>query len=130
MKDISDSLPQVLRSHIEAQNTPNLEAFAATFASDALLNDARREFVGVEAIKAWAAREIFGDNVRVQLESAYEHGGIYILRLIYDGDFDKAGLPDPLVLTNYITLRDDRIAHLFVTLNQVSYPDQPMPGIR
>lgn len=130
MRDVTGSLPQVLRTHIEAHNTPDPEAFAATFASDALLNDARREFVGVEAIKAWADREIFGDNVRVQLESAYEHGGVYVVRLINDGDFDKAGLPDPIVLTNYFTLRDDKITHLFVTLNQVSYPDQPTPGVR
>lgn len=130
MKDVTNSLPQVILDHIEAHNTPDPAAFAATFTSDALVNDARREWIGVDAIAQWAEKEIFGDNVRVELDSAYEHNGTYVVRLINDGDFDKTGLPDPIILTNYIKLVDDKIAELTVILNLVSYPDHPTPGIR
>ncbi|SHI42554.1 nuclear transport factor 2 family protein [Pollutimonas bauzanensis] len=130
MKDVTNSLPSVILDHIQAHNTPDPAAFAATFASNALVNDARREWVGVDAISKWAEKEIFGDNVRVELVSAYELEGMYIVRLKNDGDFDKAGLPDPIILTNYFTLINDKIAQLIVLLNMVSYPDKPEPGIR
>ncbi len=130
MKDVTASLPSIILDHIEAHNTPDPVAFARTFAPDALLNDARREWVGVDAISKWAEKEIFGDNVRVELVSAYEHNGTYIVRLKNDGDFDKTGLPDPIILTNYFTLIDDKIAQLIVILNMVSYPEKPEPGIR
>ncbi len=35
----------------------------ATFADDALVNDAHREFWGAEAIRRWVAREMVGDRV-------------------------------------------------------------------
>jgi hypothetical protein len=126
MKDVTNSLPPVILDHIKAHNTPDPVAFAATFAPDALLNDARREWIGVDAISKWAEKEIFGDNVRVELDSAYEHNGTYIVRLKNDGDFDKTGLPDPIILTNYFKLIGDKIAEL----NMVSYPEKPKPGVR
>ena len=60
MKDITNDLPQVIADHIAAHNMPDPQAFLATFAPDALVNDALREFVGHDAIRAWAAKEIFG----------------------------------------------------------------------
>ncbi|MDR1074991.1 MAG: nuclear transport factor 2 family protein [Xanthomonadaceae bacterium] len=130
MKDVTNSLPSVILDHIRAHNTPDPAAFAATFASDALLNDARREWIGVDAISSWAEREIFGDNVRVELVSAYEHHGTYIVRLKNDGDFDKTGLPDPIILTNYFKLSNNKIVELIVILNMTSYPEKPVPGVR
>jgi hypothetical protein len=34
-----------------------------------------------------------------------------------DGAFDKTRLPDPLILDLYFTLRDSKIARLFIVLN-------------
>ncbi|WP_025856614.1 nuclear transport factor 2 family protein [Pseudomonas sp. CHM02] len=130
MKDVTHALPQVILEHIQAHNTPDAKAFAATFASDALLNDASREWFGVDAISKWAEKEIFGDNIRVELVSAYENQGTYIVHLKNDGDFDKTGLPDPVILTNYIRLAGDKITQLIVLLNKVNYPEQPEPGVR
>jgi hypothetical protein len=63
MKNITNDLPQVIADHVAAHNQPDPQAFLETFAPDAILNDARREFLGHDAIRAWAAKEIFGDNV-------------------------------------------------------------------
>src|SRR6266851_4262997 len=38
----------------------------------------------------------------------------------YDGDYDKANLPDELILTNYFTVRDGRILTLIVIRNTPS----------
>ena len=118
MKDITHELPQVIVDHIAAHNSPDPQAFLATFAPDALLNDAQREFLGHEAIRAWAAKEIFGDNVTLEVQRAWEHAGGVILHARYDGDFDKTKLPDPLILTNYFVLREDKIAQLITLLNK------------
>ena len=39
-----------------------------------------------------------------------------------DGLYDKTGLPDPLILTHYFTVRDDRIIRLFVIRNEPPPP--------
>jgi SnoaL-like domain len=118
LKDITHQLPQVIVDHIAAHNSPDPQAFLATFAPDALLNDAQRELLGHEAIRAWAAKEIFGDNVTLEVQWAWEHAGGVILHARYDGDFDKTNLPDPLILTNYFVLREGKIAQLVTLLNK------------
>jgi hypothetical protein len=36
------------------------------------------------------------------------------LDAVIEGDYDKTALPDPLVLTYYFTVRDDRIVRLIL----------------
>ncbi len=118
MQKISvDALPRVVLDHIAAHNNHDPDAFMATLAPDALVNDAKREFLGHPAIRAWAEKEIFGDNVTLQIESAFEHFGGTIVRCRVDGDFDKAKLPDPLILTYYFAVQGSVITQLIVLLN-------------
>ncbi len=70
-----------------------------------------------ERIRAWVAAEIVGDHVTIVPVEAFEHHGMTIVRGRYDGDYDKAGLPDELILTNYFAVEDDRIVSLFVIHN-------------
>jgi hypothetical protein len=121
MKDVTNALPQVITGHFEAQNAPDPDAFIATFAPDALLNDAQREFLGHEAIRTWAAKEIFGDNVRAEIVRAYAHHGAYIVHAKFDGDFDKTNLPDPVVLTCYFNLVKEKITQLVILLNNATW---------
>jgi ketosteroid isomerase-like protein len=115
--DITQALPQVVADHIAAYNAHDPDALIATFAADALLNDARREFIGMDAIRAWAGKEIFGDNVTLAVESAFEQYGDIVLHARADGDFDKTNLPAPLVLTYYFSIRDEKITQLIIVLN-------------
>ena len=89
----------------------------ATFAGDALVNDARREFWGADAIRRWVAREMVGDHVTIEVTEILEHHGDTIVRGRYDGTFDKTNLPDELVLTNYFTVRDGKIVSLIIIHN-------------
>jgi ketosteroid isomerase-like protein len=117
LNPITTNLPRVIADHVAAHNNHDPDALISTFAPDALLNDARREFAGHDAIRAWADKEIFGDNVTLAVEVAYEHHGDIILRCRVDGDFDKSKLPDPVILTYYFSLRDDKISQLIILLN-------------
>ena len=117
MKDITNALPRVVKDHIMAHNRPDPELLMATLAPDALLNDNRREFLGHEAIRKWADKEIFSDKVTLDPQVAYEQYGSIIVRCTVDGTFDKSKLPDPVVLTYYFNLRDNLITQLVVLLN-------------
>jgi ketosteroid isomerase-like protein len=118
LKNITQALPNVIADHVSAYNNHDPDALMATLAADALLNDAQREFVGHEAIRAWADKEIFGDNVTLATEVAYEQYGDIIARFRVDGDFDKSKLPDPVILTYYFSIRNDKITQLIVLLNK------------
>jgi ketosteroid isomerase-like protein len=117
MKDITANLPRVIAAHVAACNKHDPEALMATLAPDALVNDAKREFLGHAAIRAGADKEIFGDNVTLDVQQGYEQHGDIVLRCRASGDFDKTNLPDPLILTYYFSVRDDRITQLIIILN-------------
>jgi len=119
MKDVLNALPQVIKDHVAAHNNPDPDLLMSTFADDALLNDNKREFLGHEAIRKWAAKEIFGDKVTLDPQAAYEHHGNIIVRCNVDGTFDKSKLPNPLVLTYYFTLNGDKISQLIILFNTV-----------
>ncbi len=117
MKEIIDTLPRIISDHIAANNRHDPDALIATFAPDALVNDIKREFLGRAAIRAWADKEIFGDNIILDVQKAYEQHGDIILRCRVRGDFDKTNLPDPLILTYYFSIRNDRIPQLIIIQN-------------
>jgi len=111
------SLPPDVAAHIAAVNAHDEDAVVATFAVGALVNDAHREFWGTEAIRRWVAREMTGDRVTIDVTEVIEHHGDTIVRGRYDGTFDKTNLPEELILTNYFTVRDGKIASLIVIRN-------------
>jgi len=111
------SLPPVVAGHIDAVNAHDEDAIVATFAADALVNDAHREFWGTEAIRRWVAREMTGDFVTIDVTEVIDHHGDAIVRGRYDGTFDQTNLPDELILTNYFTVRDGMIVSLIVIRN-------------
>ena len=111
------TLAPVLAGHIAAVNAFDEDAIVATFADDALVNDAHREFGDREAIRRWAARELVGDRVTIEVTEILDHHGDTIVRGRYDGNYDKTNLPDELILTNYFTVRDGKIVTLIVIRN-------------
>jgi hypothetical protein len=113
----SIALTGVLAEHIKAVNAFDLDAIVATFADDALVNDAHREFWGTEAIRAWVAKEMVGDHVTLDVVEVIDHHGLTLVRAAFDGDYDKTNLPSPLIMTNYFAIRDGKIDSMFVIRN-------------
>ncbi|MEJ1979072.1 MAG: hypothetical protein WDN49_26030 [Acetobacteraceae bacterium] len=93
-------------------------ALLESFTDDALVNDIQREFWGKAAIKKFADREIIGDKVTMAVTEVYNHYGMVIVAAKLDGEYDKTNLPNPLILTFYFTLHDDKIAALFIIHNK------------
>jgi hypothetical protein len=111
------ALAPTIAAHIAAINSFDLDGIMDTFADDALVNDFSREFWGLDHIRAFMSKEFVGDHVTVEPVEVVENAGMWCVRCRYDGDYDKTGLPDPLIMTNYIRLRNGKIVTLFVIKN-------------
>jgi len=114
------ALDGVVAELFAAINTFDTDAIMGTFADDALVNDVRREFWGKADIRRWVEREIVGDKVTIEVTDAINHDGLVIVQGVYEGEYDKTGLPDPLILTHYATVAEDtgKIANLIIINNQ------------
>jgi hypothetical protein len=101
-------------SFVEAMNSFNLERLLAAFAEDALVNDQLRDYCGKAAIREWAERDIIGERLTMTVTNVAKRYGNFLVTANIDGNFDKRGLPDPLVLTFYFTICNDLIVQLII----------------
>ena len=108
-------------SNISAPLTPLIPTrLWPTFADDAYVNDAQREIVGIGAIRRWIEKEITGEHVTIAVREVVNHHGDPIVRGVYDGDYDKTGLPKELILTSYFKILDGKIVSLIIVFNKPS----------
>src|SRR5258707_1252410 len=117
-KDVTNDLHPTIARPLAACNGHDIEARMASFDPDDLVNDVQREFAGAEAIRVFAAKEIFGDRVTFTPLRAVERHGDITVHALTDGTYDKTGLPDPLILSLYFSLRDERITQLIIIHNR------------
>jgi SnoaL-like protein len=111
-------LAGIIAEHIDAINAHDTDRTVRTFAEDAYVNDNHREFVGIDAIRRWVAKEIVGDAVTIDVREVLDHHDDTIVRGAYEGTFDRTNLPEDLVLTNYFSVRDGKITSLVIIFNQ------------
>jgi len=112
------ALPPLLAAYVEATNSFDLERLLATFADDALVNDQLREYWGKAAIREWAERDIIGERLTMEVTDVIEHYGNIIATANIDGNYDKRGMPDPLVLAFYFTPHCEQIIQLIILRNR------------
>ena len=117
---MTSKLTGIVAEHIAAVNAFDTDAIVATFAADAYVNDNRREIIGIDAIRRFMAKEFVGDHVTMDVREVIDHYGDIIVRARYDGTYDKTNLPDELIMSNYFSVRDDKIVSLAVIFNQPS----------
>ena len=113
----STTLDPTIARHITAVNNFDLDAVMATIADGGLVNDNLREFWGRDHISAFFAKEMVGAHVTLDVVDVVDNDGMWCVRCKYDGDYDKTGLPDPLIMTNYFRVKDDKIVTLFIVNN-------------
>lgn len=97
------TLPAIAAEYVRSVNEHDAEAFIAHFDDGAVVNDAGREFRGLAAIKAWSDSDIFAANVTLDVMDVVERDGAVVVTTKVDGDFDRTGLPDPVVIEQHIT---------------------------
>jgi ketosteroid isomerase-like protein len=112
------ALPPLVAAFVEATNSFDLERLMANFADDALINDQLRDYWGKAAIRGWAERDIIGERLTIAVTEVVKHYDNFIVTADIDGNFDRRGLPDPLVLAFYFTTHDDLIVQLIILRNR------------
>src|SRR5580658_2938053 len=112
------ALPPLVADYVEATNNSDLERLMATFAEDALVNDQLRDYWGKLAIREWAKRDIIGERLTMNVTKVINHYGNFIVTANVDGNYDKRGLPDPLVLAFYFNAQSDLIVQLIILRNR------------
>jgi hypothetical protein len=111
-------LPPLVAAFVEATNSFDLERLVVTFADDALVNDQLRDYWGKPAIREWAERDIIGERLTMTVTKVVNHYGNFIVTANVDGNYDKRGLPDPLVLAFYFTPQNELIVQLIILRNR------------
>jgi hypothetical protein len=109
---MTTQLPQTIAAYIRATNDHDVAAFIALFADGAVVNDVGREFRGRAAIKAWSDREIFGARVTLEVIDVADRDGETVVTTKVDGNFDRTGLPDPVIINHHCTVEGDKIVRL------------------
>jgi len=120
-------IPTPVAAYIAATNAFDTDALIGCFAEGALVNDQLRDYWGLDAIKAWAEREIIGDKVTMKVVKVVGHFGDTIVTAHVDGDYDKTGLPGLLTLAFHFTVRTDKIVRLIILNNRVA---DSLPEVR
>jgi hypothetical protein len=112
------ALPPLVATFVEATNSFDVERLMTTFAEDALVNDQLRDYWGKPAIREWAERDIVGERLTMKVTKVVNHYGNFIVMADVDGNYDKRGLPDPLVLGFYFTGHSNVIVQLMILRNR------------
>jgi hypothetical protein len=115
-------LPATVRTFFDAMNRHDTAGMVALFPDDGLINDIQREFWGPASISRFIDREITGVNVvATKVVESKEHHGDHIVSAEIDGDYDKTGVPHPLILTFYFSLAGGSISRLIILGNKPGY---------
>ena len=70
-----NDLPQPVAALIEAANANDTDAFLASLAPDAVVDDWGREFHGPDEIRGWSDREFIGVDVSLEVTAVEQSGG-------------------------------------------------------
>jgi len=95
-----------------------LRSYSRFSRDDALVNDQLRDYWRKPAIREWAARDIIGQSLTMDVTTVIEHYGNLIVTANVGGTFDMRGLPDPLVHAFYFTVHGDWIVQLIILRNR------------
>ena len=109
---MTTALPEIAAAYVRATNSHDAAAFIACFTESAVVNDAGRTFRGRAAIKAWSDHEIMDAQVTLEVLGVADRDGETVVTTKVDGNFDRTGLPDPLIINHHLTVEVDKIVRL------------------
>jgi hypothetical protein len=69
-------------------------------------------------IREWPKRDIIDESPTMNVTKVINHYLNFMVTANIDGDYDKRGLPDPLVLAFYFTAQSDLIVQLIILRNR------------
>jgi hypothetical protein len=109
---MTTELPLTADGYVRSINGHDAAAFIALFADGAVVNDAGREFRGRSAIRDWSDHDIFAAQVTLEVLGVDDRDGETVVTTKVEGNFDRTGLPDPVVIDHHITAEGGKIVGL------------------
>jgi hypothetical protein len=120
--DLSEvALPAPVAGFVRAVNAGDLDALVEAFGNHAMVNDQLREYWGKPAIREWAEREVIAQALTMRVTKVVANHDLRAVEARIDGNFDKRGLPDPLLVSFYFSMHGDEIAQLVILRNEPGY---------
>jgi uncharacterized protein (TIGR02246 family) len=107
-----NGLHPTVAAYLVATNHNDPSTFLTCFTEDAVVDDVGRVWRGLDAIRAWSEREIFTPNVELEVLAIEVRGAETVVTTRVEGDFDRTGLPDPVVVEHRFALAGGRISRL------------------
>ncbi|WP_372053215.1 nuclear transport factor 2 family protein (plasmid) [Tistrella mobilis] len=114
MSRLSNLAAPLVLDWIDAVNEDDFDTLRQLFTENAEVVRGDRQIRGRPSIGAWAAHEIFAMRLRLTPVDWQETGAEVAVRVAVAGDFDPAGLPDPVIILLRFTLVADGISRLVV----------------
>lgn len=105
-------LPLSIGEFFQFANDNNYKNFIEVFTKDAYIFDEKKKIKGIEAIEKWSENAIFNPNVKFKIKNYTEQDDRITVTAEVDGDFDKTGLPSPLLIDHRFKLRSGKIEEL------------------
>jgi len=121
-------LPKTIETHFLATNTEDPALFLSIFAEHAVVFDGGKEYHGKDAIRAWSDLNYFNVHLRLEVTNAVQNAEEIVVTAKCDGDYKKAGLPDPLYLDFHFMMDGDKVIRLYNVLSSNSRAI-PLPQI-
>jgi uncharacterized protein (TIGR02246 family) len=109
---MSTQVQSLAESYVRTVNDQDAKAFLALFADNAVVDDVGREFRGRDAIKNWSDREIFDARVSLEVINVADRDGETVVTTRVDGNFDRTGLPDPVIINQHFAAEGGKIVQL------------------
>lgn len=109
-----NKIPQVITDFIAASNKPDSDAFVNCFSDDATVIDEGQTRTGKRAIKNWSDIYHFAANVTLEPRAVKQSDNEITVICKLDGDYDKTGLPDPLLLDYHFSICAGKITRLSI----------------
>ncbi len=109
-----DQMPQVIKHFIMSSNKPDPAGFVNCFAEGAVAIDEGKAMHGKDAIKNWSDNYHFSAHVSLNPIKVMNNEHQVIVTCKLDGDYDKTGLPDPLLLNYHFEIKDNKITYLLI----------------
>jgi hypothetical protein len=114
----AELLPEPARAFVLAVNAGDREAIVDTFAERALVVDELQEYWNRQAIADWVSRLVVAPRLSLDVRSAIYNGDHTVVRAAVDGDFDKRGLPEPLIVSFYFSAHEGKLMQLLILRNE------------
>lgn len=109
-------IEQPIETYFTSTSDSDKRTFLSIFDEDAVVIDEGQEYKGLTKITEWSEQYHFAFKIKLEVVNIMQEGPQTIVTAKVDGDFDKNGLPDPLLLDFHFTVVNRKITRLEILL--------------